>query len=488
MSTTRPNVLLINTDQQRMDTIAALGHSHMDTPHLDRLVEEGTTLTNCHITAPSCAPSRASLFSGYYPHTTGVYKNGDEWRHSWVEDLSESGYYTLNVGKMHTSPLDTEMGFDERYVVENKDGYLSDVPSDDPPLPSERYYMDEWSKALRARGLVKQQREFYRKWDDYEDRMGALDWELPKDAHPDVFVGQLAVDWLDRMPKLDQPLFMEIGFPGPHPPFDPPADLAETYMDRDLPLPEITPEDIDSQPLPLQALREHHADVDHDSVSFTLDPSEEQLHRLRAYYYANVDLIDEQVGEIMDALEGNGYGEDTVVIFTSDHGEMLGDHGHIQKWTMYEETTRVPTIAWWPDEFDADRRIDDLCQLFDLGPTILDLAGVDVPDSMEARSLLPLLRDDGWDGRDYVYAEHARTGILQETEFMTMVRSEDWKLVHFLDEEYGQLFDLSADPDEMDNRWDDSEAAEKKAELLAELREWHIRSAYHTADWAAEFR
>ncbi|PSP94792.1 arylsulfatase [Halobacteriales archaeon QS_4_62_28] len=488
MSSTRPNILFVNTDQQRMDTIAALGHSHMDTPNLDCLAEEGTTFTNCHITAPSCAPSRASLFTGYYPHTTGVYANGDRWRHSWVEDLSEAGYYTLNVGKMHTSPYDTPMGFDERHVVENKDRYLSDVPDDDPSLPSERYYMDDWDRALRARGLFRQQREFYRKWDDYEDRMGAVDWELPRDAHPDVFVGQLAVDWLDRMPKLDRPLFMEIGFPGPHPPFDPPPDLAEKYMERDLPLPDIDPDDIDSQPPPLQALREHHAEVDHDSISFDLDPTEEQLHRLRAYYYANVELIDEQVGAIMDAIEHNGYGEDTVVIFTSDHGEMLADHGHIQKWTMYEEVTRVPTVVWYPDEFEEDRRIDDLCQLFDLGPTVLDLAGVDAPDSMEARSLLPTLRGEDWDGRDYVYAEHAGTDILRETEFMTMVRSENWKLVHFLDEEYGQLFDLSADPDETENLWDDPDAVDKKVELLAELREWRIRSAHRTADWAADHR
>jgi len=488
MSPSRPNVLLINTDQQRMDTIAALGHSHMDTPSLDRLVEEGTTFTNCHVTAPSCAPSRASLFTGYYPHTTGIYKNGDPWRHSWIEDLSDSGYYTVNVGKMHTSPYETPMGFDERYVVENKDRYLAAMPDDEPTLPSDRYYLDEWDKALRARGLLKQQREFYRQRDDYEERMGAFKWELPADTHPDVFVGDLAVDWLERMPKLEAPLFMEIGFPGPHPPFDPLPEYAEEYLDRELPMPDISEADIDSQPPGLQALRRHHAAVDHDSVSYTLDPTEEQLHRLRAYYYANVAMIDEQVGEIIDALEANGYGDDTVVIFTSDHGEMLGDHGHIQKWTMYEEATRVPTIVWWPDQFEGGRQIDDLCQLFDLGPTILELADIDVPSSMEAESLLPALEGGDWSGREYAYAEHAGTSILTDVEFMTMVRTEDWKLVHFLDEPHGQLFDLSTDPNERENLWDDPDAAEVKRELLAELREWRIRSGHQTADWSAEFR
>ena len=181
MAGSRPNIILIITDQQRYDTIAALGFDTMETPHLDRLVREGVSFSNCHITAPSCAPARASLFSGYYPHTTGILKNGDRWTRSWVEDLSASGYHCVNVGKMHTSPFETPLGFHERYVVENKDRYLEG-----------RYYYDEWDKALRARGLVKQQRALYRQRADYADSLGAFDWELPEDLHSDMFVGDLA--------------------------------------------------------------------------------------------------------------------------------------------------------------------------------------------------------------------------------------------------------------------------------------------------------
>jgi arylsulfatase A-like enzyme len=176
MSDSRSNIVFITTDQQRFDTINAFGADYMDTPNLDRLVEEGVAFTDCHVTAPSCAPSRASLFTGYYPHTTGIYENSDRWTSSWVEDLSESGYYTVNVGKMHSAPYDTPMGFDERYEVENKDRYLGDVPAGEPPLPGEKFYLDEWDRALRARGLVKQQRAFYRQWDDYEERLGAFEW------------------------------------------------------------------------------------------------------------------------------------------------------------------------------------------------------------------------------------------------------------------------------------------------------------------------
>ncbi len=487
MVDTRPNIIFITTDQQRFDTIHALGAEHMDTPNLDRLVNEGVSFTNSHVTAPSCAPSRASLFTGYYPHTTGIYRNGDRWTRSWVQDLSESGYYTVNVGKMHTAPYDTEMGFDERYEVENKDRYLAPIPAGEPPLPGEKFYLDEWDRALQAKGLLKQQREFYRQWDDYEKRLGAFEWELPKDAHPDVFVGDFVTNWLNRMPKLNRPLFMEIGFPGPHPPFDPLEEYTEPYLDRELPLPKMSPEDLENQPEPLKALREHNTEVDHDSVVHELDADESRLHRQRAYYYANITMIDEKIGDILDSLEANGY-DDTVVIFASDHGESLGDHGHIQKWTMYDEVTRVPTIVWSPSRFGSER-INELVSLFDLGPTILELANVPIDETVEAESLLPALEgDDSWSGRDFVFAEHAQDGILRETELMTMIVSNDWKFVHFVDHDDGQLFDLNDDPEEMNNLWDDPEARDVKEDFHRKLLNWRLESGLQAAGWAEEYR
>lgn len=124
MPDARPNIIFIITDQQRYDTIRALGYDYMDTPHLDGLVASGVTFEQCHVTAASCAPARASLFKGVYPHTSGIFRNADIWRRSWVEDLNAVGYHTTNIGKMHTFPYETELGFDERYVVENKDRYL----------------------------------------------------------------------------------------------------------------------------------------------------------------------------------------------------------------------------------------------------------------------------------------------------------------------------------------------------------------------------
>ncbi|MDA0710895.1 MAG: sulfatase-like hydrolase/transferase, partial [bacterium] len=168
MSGPKPNIIMIITDQQRFDTIAALGFPHMETPHMDRLVREGVSFDNCYVTAPLCVPARASLFTGYYPHTTGVFGNGHHWTHSWVEALADEGYHCVNVGKMHTKPLNTPLGFHERYPVENKDRFWG----------GERWFFDEWDKALAAQGLVKQQRVLYRQRPDYKERLGAFEGDL----------------------------------------------------------------------------------------------------------------------------------------------------------------------------------------------------------------------------------------------------------------------------------------------------------------------
>ncbi len=477
MSDSRPNIVLIITDQQRYDTIRALGYPYMDTPNLDRLVNEGTTFTRSFVTAASCAPARASLFSGYYPHTTGVFKNADTWRHSWVEDLAASGYHCVNVGKMHTYPFETPLGFHERYVVENKDRFLEG-----------RYYFDRWDLALQAQDLVKQQRVLYRQREDYDRSLGAFTWDLPERTHSDFFVGDLATWWIEHKP-VTEPFFLEIGFPGPHPPYDPVPRYVAPYMERELPLPDVSEAELAAQPAAQRELCHHNTRIDHDSIRWTLNPTQEQLHRLRAHYFANVTMIDAMVGSILEALESKGVLDNTIVIFTSDHGDCLGDHGHIQKWTMYDIITRTPLIVWAPQRFEGGRRLDLLCQQIDIGPALMQLAGLEVPDTWEARSLLPALEgSDGVTGREYVFAEQARDGILTDTTMMTMVRSQDWKLVHYLDCDDGELYDLRADPDERHNLWTHTIHRAKREELLGVLRDWLIRSNLHAGERSASWR
>ena len=445
----------------------------------------GTSFSNCHVSGASCAPARASLFSGYYPHTTGILKNADNWTRTWIENLNSAGFHCVNIGKMHTWPFTTPAGFHERYNVENKDRYMEG-----------RYYFDEWDKALAARGLVKQQRESYRKLPDYSERMGAFDWELPEDMQSDMFVGDLAKWWIETYPKEGwmkaydpvEPLFLQIGFPGPHPPLDPTTRFSKPYMDKELPIEDVLPSDLDAQPEPLKKKRIHDSEVDHDSVLHILDPTSEQRHRQRAYYLANITMIDQKIGEILELLEQKGYLKNAVVVFTSDHGDCLGDHGLAHKWSMYEQVTRVPMIVWAPGRAEAGKSHDGLMQQFDIVPALFEYAGIEIPKTFECENVLPALEGRSWSGRDYVYAEQARDGNFRDTDFMTMVRSQDWKLVHYLGEDFGQLFNLKDDPRENVDLWSDASASTQKAVMLDQLREWRIQSQFHTSNWAEDYR
>jgi arylsulfatase len=155
---------------------------------------------------------------------------------------------------------------------------------------------------------------------------------------------------------------------------------------------------------------------------------------------------------------------------------------------MYDIITRVPMVVWAPGRVEGGRRIEGLCQQMDIGPFILEAAGVEVPEYMEAESLRPAIEGTPWSGRDLVFSEHARDGILQETDYMSMVRSQEWKLVHFMGESFGQLFDLRSDPGEVDNRWDDPDCQQVKQSLLDALLNWRMASQYKTCNWAAQWR
>ena len=461
----RPNIILIITDQQRYDTISALGFDHCITPNLDKLVAGGTTFEQCHVTAASCAPARASLFTGYYPHSTGILKNADDWTRSWVEVLANGGYHCTNIGKMHTWPFTTPCGFNERHVVENKDRFLEGAE-----------FTDEWESYMQNEGIEKQRRELYRKRDDYKQSLGAFAWEQAEDSHSDFFTGNKAIEWLNNY-KNDQPFFLEIGFPGPHPPYDPVPSYLELYNEIDIPIAKVLESDLEGQPNALKALRQHNVDIDHDSIVHQLDPSDEARLRQRKHYLANVTMIDHALGKITKCLEKNNLSKNTVVIFTSDHGDCLTDHGHSQKWTMFEQITRVPLIFSGPS-IKQNTRVSELVQWMDIGPTILDLAGCESP-KMEAISMLPALQGGHWQGRDYLFCEQVGDMVLTEVKFMSMIRSKEWKLVHYLDSEEGQLYNLTDDPAENENLWNHEMHQSQKELLLSELLNWRVESQLH---------
>jgi arylsulfatase A-like enzyme len=463
----RPNIVLIMTDQQRADTIGALDAPWMQTPHLDRLAREGAAFRQCFVTSPVCVGARASLFTGKYPHGCQVFSNFQPWEPTWVAQLAGHGYHCVNIGKMHINPYDAPGGFHQRFMMENKDRPLFLEERD-------RAIYDEWDKALHSRKLVKPSRYNRHAADPegYKRALGAFAWHLDADMHPDNFIGDTACWWI-RDRKNKDPLFLQIGFPGPHPPYDPLPEALARYAEADIPVPAVTEEELKAQPRAQKNLRDNMIEFNFDSVAWRRNVSREDLLRLRRHYAANVTMIDAQIGRIMASLEERGYLDNALVIFTSDHADALGDHGHIQKWTMYDTVVRVPLLFWSKSLPVVPGVRDELVQMFDIAPTVLEAAGRDVPADFEARSLWGALsnRKDHLP-RDAVYAELARDHIQTGSEFILMRRDRKWKIVMYLDDAYGELYDLETDPGETRNLWEAAELRAHRDELVSGCMHW----------------
>ena len=207
--------------------------------------------------------------------------------------------------------------------------------------------------------------------------------------------------WFVDQRQSDSPLFLEVGFPGPHPPYDPPKRYLEMYDDVDLPFSCVTQEELESQPSAQTTYRQEMISCNHDGVCWRERPDEESLRRLHKYYAANITLIDDQIGIILDSLEKKGYLENSIIVFMSDHGDCLGEHGHIQKWTMYDSVVRTPMIISAPG-LPAGTECSALLQQMDIVPMLFELAGVPLSGTQSAVSALPAIQKSE-PVRDYVF-------------------------------------------------------------------------------------
>jgi arylsulfatase len=473
-----PNIVLIMTDQQRFDSIGALGASWMKTPHLDRLVNEGVSFNNCFVNSPVCVTSRASLFHGKYPHKTGVFHNFQPWSPVWVQWLADKGYHCVNIGKMHINPYHELGGFHQRFPVENKDRplFLNE---------HSRAFYDEWDKALKARGLKKPSRYNRYKQDPkkYLEALGCFEWELPEELHSDFFVGDFAKWWLEDR-QSDAPLFLQIGFPGPHPPYDPVPRFLDLYKNTNIPVPDVTRNEIARQPHAQAMLRANMIEFNFDSIHWKNAPTNQELLSIRRHYAANVSMIDEKVGEIIRVLEKKNYLDNTLVIFTSDHADALGDHGHIQKWTMYDTVLRVPLIFWGPKLEIQNRSIDTPVELMDIASTVLELADIPIPSDWDSSSLWPSIVSGTPPVDGVVYSELARDHIQTGSEFIVMRRDDRIKIVWYLGETYGELYDLQADPLETVNLWEDPRFLDERDLLIQEIKDRIMSGMLHARDTA----
>ncbi|MEM7133831.1 MAG: sulfatase-like hydrolase/transferase [Chloroflexota bacterium] len=459
----RPNIILIMTDQQRFDTIGGWGYGYMSTPHMDRLVREGISFRQAYCPGATCITSRAAIFTGMYAHNTGVYTFQDWDNHrSWVQDLAEHGYRCVNMGKMHLGPRYVAGGFHERVVVENPTNMVHQNGGVD----------DDWGRYLSFHGLDRPNNRNQSDSQWLEKHQG-IPWHYEERFHSDVFIGDSAVSWIKNH-RGNAPFFLQVGFTGPHEPWDPLPRHLELYRDKIIPEPVMRAGELDEKPPQHRAHQEMHAITSHESQIDLRGANPDAIAEMRRHYYAKISTVDEQLGRVLDALSERGWLEHSLLIFCSDHGELLGDHELAYKWLMYDPIVHIPLIVRNPALGREPQTIHDLVSLIDIGPTILQAAGIDIPTYLEGQSLLPYFDGSFDEPRQFVFCED---------NYQIMLRSESHKLVYYIGQEAGELYDLATDPDELFNLWNREDFDAQKQLLLNELLSWLATSTYYNSGY-----
>ncbi|HEX3002972.1 MAG TPA: sulfatase-like hydrolase/transferase [Angustibacter sp.] len=479
-STDRPNILLLCTDQQRWDALHAAGNDDIATPNLDRLAEQGTLFEQCYVQNPVCAPSRSSLMTSQYVPVHGLHANGvdmDPGALLFSKVLADSGYDCGLVGKFHLGACQGG-----RLEPRLDDGFRVWRWAHDPyPGSSENAY-HRWLQAAHP--------------DVYEQAMarsGEGTWDtIPTEAHFSRWIGNETIDFLQHSRRDDAPFFFIANFFDPHHGFGAPAEYVERYDAQQLPRPVTFDGELDTKP-PIQAEASKESYAGH--AKGFLEYTAEEVQDVRAAYYAMVTLVDDEVGRILDALEATGQADNTIVVFTSDHGEMLGDHQLMLKGPfMYDCAVRVPLLVRWPGHARAGARVSELVQWIDLGPTFLEAAGAQIPARFQGRSLLRLLDGTESSWRDWALCQYRDSGHAYDPPvYVTMLRHDRWKLVvHHgapatARERSVELYDLEADPSELTNLWSDPAHAQTRASLCELLLDVLVstedRSQPRLSDW-----
>lgn len=450
----RPNILVITSDQQRYDTLGSYGNPHVRTPRLDGLAREGVVFEHCYAPNPVCAPTRASMYTGRYPHVCGLTANGmDLPRHEvlFTRLLADEGYDCGLIGKLHLGSC-----ANKRVEPRLDDGYRvyewAHHPGDD--------WGDEnaWWRWLQSLPPAPPKPE-----PPYPIAMGGVGY--PTDRHFTHWAAERTLRFLRE--EREGPFFAWMSLFDPHFPFDPPLEYLEMYDPRRVPLPRYVPGELEGKPW---CQREGHLKTHRDGRGF-VEFSEEQIRGMVAAYWGMVSFLDYEIGRVLDALDETGLAEDTLVVFASDHGDMLGDHGLLTKGPFfYEGAVRVPLILRWPGQLAAGSRVAGLVNLVDFAPTMLEAAGVETPRTMQGRSLLPAARGEAWSSREstlcfYRESETPRVPPVHAT----MLRTARYKLVAHHGSREGELYDLETDPDETRNLWWEDRHRQVRDELLHQL-------------------
>jgi len=460
---TPPNILLITSDQQHYSTLGSV-NPHIQTPAFDRLAREGTRFDRAYCNNPVCSPSRSTLITGQYPSWHGCWTIGVKLPEDvpTVGDVyQQHGYVTSLIGKAHFQPLASspdEVSIECQPTLRDLEfwrnfrgpwyGFRH--------VETARMHADEYHAGghyglwMEEQGLTNW-RDYFKHYplrDDEKQRQHK--WELPQEYHYSTWTADKTIDYMRQHHAERKPFFCWSSFHDPHPPYLVPEPWDTMYDPADMPIGQHADGEFDDKPPHFAMTRDPDADwsvyqetpFGNHGMSYQVQ-DETLLRKNMAVYYGMTSFMDQQIGRILDSLDDMGIADNTIVVFTSDHGHFLGQHGLIAKAVhMYEDLVRVPMLVRWPGHVPAGATSDALQGLIDLPTTFLAASGIDVPGQMQGVNQLDVWRGSADSARDDVIIEHRhQPTAVHMRSFVT----SQYKITVYRDHEYGELYDFDND-------------------------------------------
>lgn len=458
----RPNILWICTDQQRFDTLGCNANSFVSTPHLDALSKDAASFTNAFVQSPICMPSRGSFLTGRYPRTTGLRQNGQSIPNTEKPIsrlLADAGYHCGLVGKLHLAPSDPKVN--ETIEKRINDGYEDFSWAGDP--------QEHWGNHSGYTAFLSDHGVRFQTPQRID--CPCVEIGMPEEFHETEWCAQQAINFIKQAKTKNKPWLYSVNMFAPHHPFNPPEAYLSRYLDKleDIALPAAMDDDLSK--------KSAYQNMDSEGAYGKTMPYHRNLsdrdHRMiRAAYWAMCDLVDKKVGAILAALEETEQRQNTIVIFMSDHGEMLGDHGlYLKGPYFYDPSIRVPLMIHLPNVIKP-QRIHGLFELVDLVPTLLHACNVPIDGGIQGQSCFDALcKGEEPQPKESIYCEYynAMPFHTQPTAQLTMVRTEHYKLIVDHANRTGEMYDLKHDPVERDNLWDSQCLLEIRARLLLHM-------------------